>query len=291
MSVVPRFAARLPLPERGFGATGFSNTIIASICFAVIPMVVQHDGPRAVLWLHLVMALVLTPVILVGLRYPGHPTVVAASLGEGRSALPPVVMMLLGNFLYSVCMGSYWAYIEPAATAAGIAPAASGALVSLATIVSLGGPALAVWMGVRWGRMLPLVLGNASFGASAAATLVAPGYSSYFIALTIASALITFLPAFTGGVLIRLDPTARVANFSSATGFLLNGAGPVAGALMIEHGGMPGLAIGVALLGLGGAVMHVWPALLVDRATGAGPVLSASTPPVKASLQIPPSSR
>jgi MFS family permease len=270
MSTVDPCAARLRVPERALSVAGATNTVVAAAAFVAIPLTLDHLGARWIFWSHAAMAAVGVPLLLMALpRFRPIRTTRPSADSDTRRALP-IATVFLAHTLYSLGMGSYWAFLEAAGFAGGLSAATIGVATSLATILSLAAPIAAAAMGVRFGRAGPLVLGTAAFGVASAFTLIAKGPPAFIVALTLASAGIVFIPGFLGGVLIAFDQTGRSANIATAIGFLLNGAGPALGAVVCARFGLAGLAIVVLALCLGSALLHIWPARLADRLTRAG---------------------
>lgn len=266
MSCAPRIAAHLDVPERGYAAAGVTNTILAATSFTFISTLSEAFGPLAMLWLHIGMICTALPLIMIGLR--GRIEVNIASVVKNvtrPTSWPAVYLMIFGHFLYSLALGSYWAYIGPAAKAAGLQPQAAGNIVSAATIISLIGPILAVWVGVKFGRTVPLTIGKLLFGICAAATLIAVSPIQYAVAITVTSALIPPIIAFEAGAIVQLDPSSRGANVMAAIGYFLNGAGAIVGATLMGSYGLAGLAAGVAALCLVSAIAQIRPLRLLDR--------------------------
>lgn len=267
MSCAPRIAAGMPVPERGYAAAGVTNTIMAAASFMFAATLSAALGPFAMLWLHVGMICVVLPPVVLGLRGQRQAGVAEVVRTVTRTtSWPAVYLMIFGHFLFSLAMGSYWAYIGPAAQSAGLTPLAAGNIVSAATLISLVGPLLAVWMGVRFGRTVPLTVAKLLFGACAAATLIAFSPVQYALAITVTSALIPPIIAFEAGAIVQLDTSSRGANVMAAIGYFLNGAGAVVGALLMGWYGLAGLAGGVVALCLVSAVAQVRPLRLLDRA-------------------------
>jgi len=265
MATVDPSAARLAVPERALSVAGATNTIIAAAAFVIIPLALANLGARWIFWCHAAMAAVGVPLLLRVLPKARFTRPVRPDIGPPGGRASPIAMVLSAHTLYSLGMGSYWAFLEAAGFSAGLSATSIGLATSLATILSLFAPIAAAFMGARLGRAWPLALGTIGFGLTSAATLLSKGALGFTLALTLASAGIVFIPGFLGGVLIAFDRTGRAANMASAIGFLLNGAGPALGALITARFGLGGLAVAVVAMCTGAGVLELWPAFLADR--------------------------
>ena len=285
MSCAPRIAKRLPVPERGYATAGVTNTLLAAASFALVSPLADFVGPGAMLWLHVAMICTAAPLVVVGLRGQGAESVVdVVRTVPRKTSWSAVCLMIFGHFLFSLALGSYWAYIGPAAQGAGLQAKAAGNIVSAATLISLVGPLLAVWMGVRFGRTVPLTVAKLMFGACAAATLIAVSPAQYAVAITLTSALIPPIIAFEAGAIVQLDASSRGANVMAATGYFLNGAGSVVGAVLMRSYGLAGLAVGVAVVCLISAIAQINPLRRLDRPVDDREATGAIAQPSAASL-------
>jgi len=73
---------------------------------------------------------------------------------------PLSVMALLGIFVYSLAEQALWNFAYTIPVEAGFPEDRLNWIIGFTTMMGLAGGAVAAWLGVRWGRVLPLVAGS-----------------------------------------------------------------------------------------------------------------------------------
>ncbi len=150
------------------------------------------------------------------------------------------VAAVAGTCLYFLMIGGVWGYIEGVAREAGLTLAQIGTTLSLGLIISIIGPILAAWLGLRLGRVIPLI-------ATALTQLVSLYFLihlnaftavvlAFFIINTIFNIVWNYVIAYFITIFGEIDPSGRfVAVYGTASHAAL-AVGPFAGALMIYDG-------------------------------------------------------
>jgi predicted MFS family arabinose efflux permease len=102
----------------------------------------------------------LLPTLLLGWRYfpkdPGDRP--SEGRFEWRNIAKPGAAAILGAMLYWIMIGAVWGYLEGFAREAGLSLPEIGRALSIGLVVSLIGSFASAWMGVRYGRAMPLLI-------------------------------------------------------------------------------------------------------------------------------------
>jgi MFS transporter, DHA1 family, inner membrane transport protein len=147
---------------------------------------------------------------------------------------------LAGTCLYFLMIGGVWGYLEGVAREAGLTLPQIGTTLSLGLSISIIGPILAAWLGLRLGRTIPLI-------ATAFAQLISlyllihltaftAVVLAFFIINTIFNIVWNYVIAYFITIFDEIDPSGRfVALYGTASHASL-AVGPFAGALIISDG-------------------------------------------------------
>lgn len=194
---------------------------------------------------------------------------VAATLPEGRVArvdAPPVVtretwllasVVLVSILLFYTEQNAVYAYLERFGSAAGLTPQYIGFSLGIASLTGFAGAALIAWIGTRFGRVVPLLIGTAlQLGCLAllAGQLNAATYLGGMAALTLAWNAQNPLQL---GILAGVDPSGKALAVSATVTGIGLAIGPAAAALVMGGGGYG------AILWLAGALALVSLALML----------------------------
>jgi MFS transporter, DHA1 family, inner membrane transport protein len=102
----------------------------------------------------------LIPTIALGLHcFPDNPgdRPIEGAL-QWRKLAGPGTALILGTLLYWLMIGAVWGYLEGVAREAGLTLVQTGEALSMGLVVSLVGSFASAWIGVRFGRALPLIV-------------------------------------------------------------------------------------------------------------------------------------
>jgi hypothetical protein len=149
---------------------------------------------------------------------------------------PRVGAMLFGYFLMWIAFSMIWAFAERKAVALSMTPAGTGATLAAANIVGLSGSLLASQLGIRLGRLIPilsgsLVLASCFYLIGATSSLVV--YTASIIMYGIAY---FFLLPFVLGLAVQLDRGGRVPVVNSMMPWVAHLVSPLLGAAVLVHG-------------------------------------------------------
>jgi len=173
--------------------------------------------------------------------------------------------VVLGTGLYWLMIGAVWGHLEGIARAAGLTLAQIGEALSVGLIVSLIGSFASAWIGVRFGRAMPLIV-TAIFQVGCLYLLTRlSNYSSPLLAFYVINAVFqifwSYVIAYFIIVFNDVDPSGRfLAFYGTACHFAL-AVGPYVGALLIvneRHAPLIWFGIAAVLICYGCFLFAVW---------------------------------
>lgn len=158
-----------------------------------------------------------------------------------RRVAGPGAAALLGAGLYFLMIGAVWGYLEGVARGAGLTLEQTGSALSAGLVLSLAGSAAAAFIGVRLGRVLPLVL-TALFQIAALLLLTRLGHftrpaAAFFWSNTVFQIFWSYVIAYFIIIFNDVDASGRFVAFYGTASHLMLAIGPYLGALLIEDGG------------------------------------------------------
>lgn len=160
---------------------------------------------------------------------------------QWRRMAGPGAAALIGAGLYFLMIGAVWGYLEGVARGAGLTLEQTGSALSAGLMLSLAGSAAATLMGVRFGRVLPLLV-TAVFQTGALLLLTRLGHYSapvaaFFWINTVFQIFWSYVIPYFIIIFNDVDPSGRFVAFYGTASHLMLAVGPYVGALLIENGG------------------------------------------------------
>lgn len=173
--------------------------------------------------------------------------------------------LIVGTVLYWLMIGAVWGYLEGVARQAGLTLVQTGEALSIGLIVSLIGSFASAWIGVRFGRALPLII-TAIFQIGCLYLLTRLSHyerpvMAFYIINTVFQIFWSYVIAYFIIVFNDVDPSGRFVAFYGTACHSALAVGPYVGALLIVKGlYSPLMWFGiVALLGCYGCFLGaVW---------------------------------
>jgi predicted MFS family arabinose efflux permease len=246
-----------------------------ALLMLVMPHAIGPWGTAGAFGALLVASLVSSPLLVF---MPAHPPPSEDPVKPGLPRGPAVAAALLASLVVTVGLDALWAFAERIGRRAGLEPTALGLVLGMASLAVLVAAGLASWLGLRLGRVAPLVLGFGVLAGSAVVLGHARTPGVYVTAVLLLGPGFFFSQPFMMGAMAALDPYGRVG--AAAGGAMTVGAalGPGVGGLLVAAGdyaalGWLGAACGLVSLALIGPV-----ALRVDRVTRGAPPSERSIP-------------
>ncbi len=153
----------------------------------------------------------------------------------------PGTAALLGAGLYFLMIGAVWGYLEGVARGAGLTLEQTGGALSAGLVLSLAGSVAAALIGVRFGRILPLVV-TALFQIGALLLLTRLAHyarpaTAFFWINTVFQIFWSYVIAYFIIIFNDVDASGRFVAFYGTATHLMLAVGPYVGALLIEDGG------------------------------------------------------
>jgi MFS family permease len=152
-------------------------------------------------------------------------------------------------------IGGVWGYLEGIAREAGLTLTQIGTTLSLGLVISILGPVVAAWLGLRLGRAVPLIATAVTQIVSlyllvhlaAFATVV----MAFFAISTVFNIVWNYVIAYFITIFDDIDPSGRFVALYGMASHLTLAVGPFAGALLIREGHhAPLLWFGIAAVAL-----------------------------------------
>lgn len=189
-----------------------------------------------------ILAWLIPTLLITGWRFPEDPGERPRSgtlkwrqvAGRGTAAL-------IGAGLYFLMIGAVWGYLEGVARSAGLTLEQTGGALSAGLVLSLAGSAAAAIIGVRFGRVLPLLV-TALFQVGALLLLTRLGHfarpaAAFFWINTVFQIFWSYVIAYFIVIFNDVDASGRFVAFYGTASHLMLAVGPYVGALLIEDGG------------------------------------------------------
>jgi predicted MFS family arabinose efflux permease len=152
----------------------------------------------------------------------------------------PGVAVLAGTGLYFLMIGGVWGYIEGVGRAAGLTLLQIGTTLSLALVVSIIGPGIAAWLGLRLGRVVPLIVTAVSQLVSLFLLIHLAEFNAIVLAFFLINCVFNivwnYVIAYFITIFDEIDPSGRFVAFYGTASHTALAIGPFAGALLIWNG-------------------------------------------------------
>jgi predicted MFS family arabinose efflux permease len=189
---------------------------------------------------------------------------VQAGAVNWRRVAAPGGAVLIGTALYFLMIGGVWGYLEGIARAAGLTLSETGAALSIGLVISLVGPAIAAWLGLRLGRTLPLMITGIVQVASLYFLIQLEHFSNVVIAFYIVNTIFqlfwNYIIAYFIIIFNDIDASGRFVALYGMASHLTLAIGPYLGAFLIRDGGYAALlwfGIGAVVICFGSFLLAV----------------------------------
>ncbi len=247
--VTAALAFRLPLVvEGGNYARGFGALVL--LCLAALPLLFWIP-PRppglgdATAWLRAIAR--------------GEARSAAGSVRKSPHSANPfgalALLALAGIFAYSVAEQALWQFSYDIAVDHGIPYDTVRYVLAAATVAGLTGGALAACLGLRWGRLAPLLVGSL-LSLAGRWLYIEAGATQTLVAATLLWGVgYYFVSPYQIGLVAALDRRGRVAVAATAVTNLGYGLGPMLGGRLRQYQLDQGLDAGVLVAVVAGATV------------------------------------
>ncbi|MBS0394749.1 MAG: MFS transporter [Proteobacteria bacterium] len=219
-------------PDRGFAYAVGAQTLYQVFTFFAGPVLAAHGG--VVAFLGLFAALCIGGFVLV--RWlPAHGRDRAPAVAAGGLLTAPAVLALAGCFLFYVNVNAYWTYIERIGTAAGLGVSAVSNSLAFSNAASLGGVALAAWLGFRRGLLLPIAVSAVAVVGSVLLLLGPVPLSAFLVSAVLYGNAWNLSITYQYGTVHAVDRTRRGVALAPAFHNAGGAAGPALAALFVSE--------------------------------------------------------
>jgi len=205
-------------PDRNFAINILGNLVSSTLFFGAFSHVMSVNGIRSIEWLLGLLALVF------GLGIPWLPPhALVTERGQKGSASAnapairwPAVMGLFGTLLFLVAIGCVWPVVGKLGANKGLpAPLVSTAL-TVAGFFGVLSALFVTWLGVRAGRLIPLITCSIGIMGMMFVLLGALGSWEFVVAVVLFMFFWILAIPYFFGLLAALDASGRLVAFSTA---------------------------------------------------------------------------
>ena len=242
-------------PDRYFAYAIGAQTLYEVAGLYAGPWMMHHGRAGAVLGLFAARALLgLLLVSCVPSHGHAHPDA-HRSIPAGQGLMSaPVILALLGCFLFYTNVGALWTYVERIGTAAGNSLDAVSDGLAFATAASMGGVFIAAWLGGRRGYLLPIAVSAVATVVSVVMLAGRPGVTLFTVANVIYGIAWNLSMAYQYSAVNIVDRSRRGVALAPAFHGAGAAAGPAIAALFVtatNHTGVLWVAAVTVLVSLG----------------------------------------
>lgn len=239
-------------PEKNYGRIYALMAATVAIVLALMPRLIRIDAPIPLFVAHAVLFIGILPF---SARVPRGARVRQQAETKGSIVRVQVLLLFAAMTLLFVSAGGAYSFSARAAGMLRLSDAILGTILGLSTVAGVLGATVTGWVGLRWGRRVPLALSGLITGASALAIVSANSVPVFVAGVIGYGAGSLFTMSYVQGLAASLDSTGRTA--VAAGGYLLiaYAFGPAAFGLLVQTipGGLGWLAI--VACGVAGLIM------------------------------------
>ena len=235
------------MPERGYGVFSVFQFGLSAVGLYGLPLVLGDIGVTG-MYLGLAAAAVLAIPLFGSVLTRGPVAVSSDPAIEIHMLLKPAaILAMLGIGLYEAANTMHFTYAERIGLSFGLADHRVGEILGIATVIGMPAAFGVVWLGNRFGDLLPIMASLLLSIAALVLLMLSSGQGVYIIAMCGLSIAWAFGLPYFQSVEARLDPGGSVV---VAGGFFTSGGGALGPALAAMLVGGQGYA-GVLLAAIG----------------------------------------
>lgn len=224
--------ARAEDPERLFSYGISACLVILAILLPTIAVTSSHYGYQG-MYMVLALFMLLCVPLLKGLDGEG----VSSKAVPEKQVVPWIKLLnlLLVLIIFNLGTGAVWSFVERSGVRLGLDAGAIGTLVGLSTLAGIVGSLAVSWVGGRFGRALPLLIGLSLGGV--ACYFIASGTSVpvYAVACLCYWLSYMFMYPYLIGIACKLDSSGRCSAAAAGTLMMSFSLGPIAAAYLVSE--------------------------------------------------------
>lgn len=225
-------------PERAFGASQITAGILAIVVLLVVPPLNILWGPDASFLMLAATTLAALPV-LARLRRPRR---VEEDQRRQYPNVSAALFVLAAFALFSLADISTWLFAAEIGQGAGMDHGKVEAVLSGTIALALAGPALAMAIHVRFGRILPLMVGMSMLAVAVVTFTRASTELAYVVAIIPLNIGFAFLTPYFMGTLAELDEGGSWTSLANSVLAAVGIGGPLLAGQIANGAGYAGLA-------------------------------------------------
>jgi hypothetical protein len=235
------------MPERGYGVFSVFQFGLSAVGLYVLPLVLEDIGVIG-MYLGLAAAAVLAMPLFGSVLTRGPVAGSSDPAIEIHMLLKPAaILAMLGIGLYEAANTMHFTYAERIGVSFGLADHRIGEILGIATVIGMPAAFGVVWLGNRFGDLLPIMAALLLSIAALVLLMLSSGQGVYIVAMCALSVAWAFGLPYFQSVEARLDPGGSIV---VAGGFFTSGGGALGPALAAMLVGGQGYA-GVLLAAIG----------------------------------------
>ena len=239
--------AALREPERAIALITVGFGLIGIVLLSVLPLSVDKFGPN-----HLFTALAVMTAILMlfcrrlpETRSGNNKADITADKADQNEPPknPPqawigITAVMLSVFFLALGHSVYWPFLQEVARAASLSDGRIDSIIALSPALGIAGGALAAWVGLRFGRKLPLYSSLAVIAVSLSLSVLIGQALMFSVLLYIYMLLYFFVVPFQKGLLVNFDFSGRALSASSSVTIAALSLGPAVSGFFIDTWGL-----------------------------------------------------
>ena len=229
-------------PERLYGEIMIVTTLMVIVLYNLVPVVTGQWGAAGIFGMIAVTYTLFTPL----LHFLPEPDVTNSSgtpdgQGLGSWLTLPAVLTLATIFLFCARDTLVYAFAEISGARVGLSPEAIGVVFSVQSVVGLFGPIIVTIIGVRYGRVLPIMAGIIGTGLITYTVSQTSSANIYSGVVVIWIAVHFFTMSYLMGMAASADHQGRVIAASAGAMMMGNAIAPIIAGQLIDWRGFPAL--------------------------------------------------
>ncbi len=227
-------------PDRVYAVATFVYGLLLAVEPLAIPCATEPFGAPGGFLLLAAACLALLP--LFGWLLAPRETVEAKPSLRSAPHRSLALIAMLGLLIYETGQGAVWTFIEQIGLRSGLDAFAIGKTLTGTGFAGLAGAALAAWLGVRFGRKWPIVIGISLNVVSAIWLALGSDPITYVLLNLLWNAAFYFVLPYAMGAMAALDDLGRWVVAANAFWMLGDGLGPGVGGSLVARGDYVSLA-------------------------------------------------
>ncbi len=210
LAIANALIATSTCPESVYGRVAAIMAAGFALLLFVLPAVVERGGHAALYTTLGMMPLLFLPLVR---HIPSRISAAmprAAAASQSATSLQVVLLAVAVSVLY-MTQGGMYSLAERIGHGAGVDSGRIGVALGLSAVAGIAGASLAGWLGVRYGRLIPMATGILLSGLSCLTLGTFLGDFVYITTLLIYGFTFMFTVAYVFGLAAALDPLGRLA--------------------------------------------------------------------------------